>query len=189
MTIDSLGIYFPSLEPVCCSMFSSNYCFLTCIQISQEAGKVIWYSYLFKNFPQFAVIHIIKGFGIVNKAKVDIFLELSCFFDDPADVGDLISVPLPFLNPAWTSGSSWFMCFWSLENFEHTLLAWEMSAIVQCLYILWHCLSLGLEWKLTFSSPVVTAEFPKFAGILSAALSQDHLSRFELAQLEFRHLH
>ena len=72
-------------------MSSSNCCFLTCIQISQEAGQVIWYSHLFQNFPQFVVIHIFKGFGIINKAEVDVSLELSCFFDDPADVGNLIS--------------------------------------------------------------------------------------------------
>ena len=82
---------FPNLESVCCSMSSSNNCFLICIQISKEAGKVVWYSHLFKNFPQFVVILTVKGFGIVNKAEVDFFLELSCFFDDPADVGNLIS--------------------------------------------------------------------------------------------------
>ena len=69
---------FPNLEPVCCSMSHSNCCFLTCIQISQEAGKVVWYSHLLKNFLQFVVIYTVKGFGVVNKA-VDIFLELSCF--------------------------------------------------------------------------------------------------------------
>ena len=62
---------------------SSNYCFLTCIQVSQEAGQVVCYSYLFQNFPQLIVIHTIKGFGIVKKAEIDVFLELSCFFDDP----------------------------------------------------------------------------------------------------------
>ena len=72
-------------------MSSSNCCFLTCIQISQEAGQVFWYSHLLKNFPQFIVIHTVKGFGIVNKAEVDVFLELSCFFDDPVDVDNLIS--------------------------------------------------------------------------------------------------
>ena len=72
-------------------MSSSNYCFLTCTQISQEAGQVVWYSHLFQNFPQFIVIHIVKGFGLVNKAEIDVFLELSCFFDDPKDVGNLIS--------------------------------------------------------------------------------------------------
>ena len=65
------------LEPVCCSMSSSNCCFLTCIQISQEAGQVVWYSHLFQNFPQFIVIPTVKGFDIVNKAKIDVFRELS----------------------------------------------------------------------------------------------------------------
>ena len=87
---------FPYLEPVCCSMSSSNCGFLTCIQISQEAGQVVWYSYLLKNFPQFVVTHTVKGFGVVNKAEVDDFLELSCFFDDPTGVGN------------WISGSSAF---------------------------------------------------------------------------------
>ena len=72
-------------------MSSSNYCFLTCIQISQEAGQVVWHSHLLKNFPQFIVIHTLKSFGIVNKAEVDVFLEFSCFFNDPVDVGNLIS--------------------------------------------------------------------------------------------------
>ena len=72
-------------------MSSFNCCFLTCRQISQEAGKVVWYSHLLKNFPQFVVIHTVKGFGVVNKAEVDVFLELSCFFYDPVDVGNLIS--------------------------------------------------------------------------------------------------
>ena len=71
-------------------MSSSNCCFLNWIQISQEAGQVVWYSHLLKNFPQFTVIHTVKGFGIVNKAEIDVFLELSCIFDDPADVGNLI---------------------------------------------------------------------------------------------------
>ena len=65
--------------------------FLTCIQISQEAGKVVWYSHLFKNFLQFVVIHMVKGLSIVNKAEVDIFLEFSCFFYDPVDFGNLIT--------------------------------------------------------------------------------------------------
>ena len=72
-------------------MSSSNCCFLTSIRISQEAGKVIWYSHLLKNFPQFFVIHTVKRFGIVNKAEVDVSLEVFCFFSDPIDVGNLIS--------------------------------------------------------------------------------------------------
>ena len=81
-------------------MSSSNCCFLTCIQISQEAGQVVWYSHVLKNFPQFIVIYTVKGFGIVNKAEKNVFLELTCFFDDPADVGNLISGSSPFLKPA-----------------------------------------------------------------------------------------
>ena len=71
-------------------MSGSNCCFLTCIQISQEAGKVVWYFHLFKNFPQFVVNHTVKGFRVVNKAELDVFLELSCLFNDPTDVGNLI---------------------------------------------------------------------------------------------------
>ena len=77
-------------------MSSFNCFFLTYIQISQEAGQMVWYSHLLKNFPQFVVIHTVKGFSIINEAEVDVFLELSCFFDDPADVGNLISVTFPF---------------------------------------------------------------------------------------------
>ena len=91
---------FPNLELVCRSTSSSNCCFLTCIPISQEAVQLVCYSHLFKNFPQFAVIHTVKGFGIVNKAEVGAFLELSCFFNDPMNVGNLMLVHLPFLKPA-----------------------------------------------------------------------------------------
>ena len=99
-------------------------------------------------------------------------------------------VLLPFLNPAWPSGSSQFTYCWSLawRILSITLLDCEMSAIVRYFE---HSLGLpfsGLEWKLTFTSPVATAEFSKFAGILSAALSQHHLLEFEIAQLEFYHL-
>ena len=72
-------------------MFSSKCCFLICIQISQEADQVVWYSHLLKNFPQFIVIHTVKGFGIDNTAEIDVSLELSFFFYDPEDVGNLIS--------------------------------------------------------------------------------------------------
>ena len=77
-------------------MSSCNYCLLTCVQVSQEAGQVVWYSHLLENFPQFLVIHTVKGFGIVNKEEVDGFIELSwlfvcLFFCDPVDVGILIS--------------------------------------------------------------------------------------------------
>ena len=82
---------FSNLEPVYCSMSGSNCCFLIYIQISQEKGKVVWYFHLFKNFPQFAVIHTVKGFCVVNEEDVDVFLEFSCFFYGPMDVGNLIS--------------------------------------------------------------------------------------------------
>ena len=81
----ALTYSFPDLEP------ETNCFFLNCLQISQEAGQVVWCSHLFQNFPEFVVIHTVKGFGIVNKAEIDVFLELSCFFDDPVDIGNLIS--------------------------------------------------------------------------------------------------
>ena len=89
--IYSLDELLPYLEPVCCSMSSSNCSLLSCIEISQEACQVVWYSHLLKNFPQFIVIHTVKGFGIVNKAEIDVFLKLSCFFHDPAELSNLIS--------------------------------------------------------------------------------------------------
>ena len=119
---------FPNLEPVYFSMSSSNCHILTCIQISQEAGQVVWYSHLLKNFPQFIVIHTVKGFGVVNKAEVDIFLELFCFFDDPTNVGNLISGSSAFPK---SSLNIWkFMVHVllkpSLENFEHySASVWE----------------------------------------------------------------
>ena len=102
-------------------MSSSNCCFLTCIQIAQEAGKVVCYSHLFQKFPQFIVIHTVKGVGVVNKAEIDDFLKLSCFFYDPVDVGNLISGSSAF--------SKTILNIWKfmvhillkpgLENFEH----------------------------------------------------------------------
>ena len=82
---------FPNFEPVHCSMSGSNCCFLTCTQISEEAGKVVWYPCLFQNFPQFVVIHIVKGFRVVNEAEVDAFFGIPLIFLDPEDVGNLIS--------------------------------------------------------------------------------------------------
>ena len=112
---------FTNLEPVYCSMSSYNCCLLTCIQISQEASKVVWYSNLFKNFPQFVAIHTVKGFGIVNKAEIDVFLELSCFSDDSVDIGNLISGSSAFSK---SSLNIWkFMVHVllkpGLKNFEH----------------------------------------------------------------------
>ena len=103
-------------------LFHLQFCFfLTCIQISQEVGQVVWYSYLLKNFPQFVVIHKVKGFGIVNNIELDVLLELSCFFDDPANVGNLISGSSNFSKSSLTIWK--FMAHLllqsGLENFEH----------------------------------------------------------------------
>ena len=81
----------------------------------------MWYSHLLQNFPQFIVIHTVKGFGIVNKAEIDVFLELSCLFDDPADVGHLISGSSAFSKSSW---NIWkfkvhVLLKPGLENFEH----------------------------------------------------------------------
>ena len=152
-------------------MCSSKGYFLTCIQISQEAGKVVWYSQLLNNFSQFVVIHTIKGFGIVNKAEVDVFLKLSWFYDDPLDVDYLIS------------GSSAFpkssLNFWKfmvhvqlkpgLENFEYYFASvWDECNCV-LVWILFGTV-FPWDWMKTFSTPVASAEFPKIAGILSTGL-------------------
>ena len=123
----------------------SNCCFLTCIQVSQEAGKMVWYSYLFKNFPQFVVIHTIKGFSVVNETEVDVFLEFSCFIYDPIDVDNL------------TSGSSAFpksiLYIWkffvhglmkpSLKDFEDYLASmWNKHSCV----VVWTFFGIALLW-------------------------------------------
>ena len=177
---------FPDSQSVCCSMSNSNCCFLTCIQVSQEAGKVFWYSHLFKNFPQFVLIQTVKGFSIVNEVEVVVFLDLSCFFYHPTDFDNLISGSSAF--------SKFSLNIWKfrvqvllkpgLENFENYFDSeWDEynCAVVWTFF--------GVEWKLIFSSPVATAKFSKLAGILSAALLQHHLLEFEIAQLEFHHLH
>jgi len=102
-------------------MSCSNCCFLTCIQISQKSGQVVWYSHLFQNFPEFVVGHKIKGFSIVNKAEVDMFLEVSCFINDLTDVGNLIYGSFAFSK---ASLNIWkFMVHVllkpGLDNFEH----------------------------------------------------------------------
>ena len=121
MTTYSLDVFLPNLEPVCCSMSGSICCFLTCRQISQGAGQVVWHSHLFKNLPHFVVIHTVKGFGIVNKAEVDVFLEFSCFFYDATDFGSLISGSSTFSK---SSLNTWrfsvhLLLKPGLENFEH----------------------------------------------------------------------
>ena len=121
MTIYSLEVLLSLFGTNCCSMSSSNCCFLTCIQVPQEAGQVVWYSHLFQNFPQFIVIHTVKGFGVAYKAEIDVFLEFFCFFNDPVDVGNLISGSSAFSK---SNLNIWMFIVHvllkpGLENFEH----------------------------------------------------------------------
>ena len=130
MTKYTLSYSFPNFEPVCCSMSGSTYCFLICIHISQEAVRR--YFHLLKNFPQFAVIHTVKGFSIVNEA--DVFLEFSNFFYDPVDVGNFISDTSAFSKSnlyIWKFSIHGLLKS-SLKDFEHNLGSiWnECSCIV-----------------------------------------------------------
>ena len=145
MTIYSLVVLLSNFEPVCCSMCSSNCYFFTCIQVSQKAGQMVWYSHLFQNFPQFIVIHTVKGFGIVNKAEVDVFLELLCFFNDPSDVGSLISGSSAFSK---TSLNIWkftvhILLKLGLENFEHHFASmWDECNCA----VLWTFFGIAFLW-------------------------------------------
>ena len=123
MTVYSLVVLLSQFEPVSCSMSGSNCCFLTYIQVSQETGKVIWYSHLFMNFPQFVVIHAVNGFSIINEAEVDIFLEFPCFLHDLTNVDNLISGSYAFSKPrlyVWKF-SVHILLKPSLKNFEYDL--------------------------------------------------------------------
>ena len=177
---------FSSLEPVCCLMSSSNCCFLTCIQVSQEAGQMVWYSHLFQNFPQFIVIHTVKGFGIVNKAEIDVFLVLSCFFDDPADVCNLISGSSAFSK---TSLNIWKFTVHvllkpGLENFKHYFTSvWDECncAVVRAFFgiaFLW-------DWNENWPFPVLwpLLSFPN----LLTYWVQHFILGFEIAQPGFHH--
>ena len=132
-------------------MSSSNWCFLTCIQISQEASQVVWYSHLFQNFPQFTVIYTVKGFGIVNKAEIDVFLELSCFFHDPADAGNLIFGSSAFSK---TSLNIWKVTIHvllkpGLENFKHYFTSvWDECNCAVVWAFLW-------DWNENWPFPVL----------------------------------
>ena len=140
------------LEPVCCSMSSSNCCFLTCIQISQEAGQVVWYSHLFQNFPQLIVIHAVKGFGLVNKAKIDVFLELSCFFHDPTDAGNLISGSSAFFKTSLNirKFTVHVLLKPGLEYFEHYFISmWDECNCV----VFWAFFCIAFLWNWNENGP------------------------------------
>ena len=140
----ALTYSFPNFEPVHCSMSSSNCCFLSCIQVLQEAGKMVWYSYPFKNFPQFVVVYTVKGFSIVNEAEVDVFLEFSRFFHDPADVGNMISGSFAFSK---SSLNSWKFSVHTLlkpnlKDFEHYFSMWNEYSCA----VVWTFFGTALLW-------------------------------------------
>ena len=148
-------------------MSGSKSCFLTCIQVSQEAGKLVWYSHILKNFSQFVVIHTVKGYSVVNEAEVDVFLEFPCFFYDPTDVGNLISGFSAFSNSSLyiQTFSVRILLKPSLEDFEHYLaIMWNECNCV----VVWTFFGTGMKTDLF--QFVATAEFSKFAGLLSSAL-------------------
>ena len=145
---------FPNWEPVCCSISGSNCCFLTCIQISQEAAKLVWYSHCLKSFPQFFVNYRVKSFGLINKA--DVFLEFYCFFNDIMDGGNLIS------GTSAVSKSS--LNIWKftvhvllkpgLENFEHCFASmWDECNCVA----VWAFFGIAFlwNWNENWSFPVL----------------------------------
>ena len=144
------------VEPVCCFMSSSNCCFLICIQVSEEAGQAVWYFHLFQNLPQFIVIHTVKGFGTVNKAEIDVFLEVSCFFHDSADVGNLISGSSAFPK---TSLNIWkcmvhVLLKPGLENFERYFTSmWDECNCV----VVWAFFGIAFlwDWNENWSFPVL----------------------------------
>ena len=127
-------------------MSSSNCCFLTCIQASQVTDKVAWYFHLLKNFPQFVLIHIVKGFCVVNEAEVDVFMEFPCFFYDPTDVGNLTTGFSAF------SKSSLYIWKFSvhvllkpgLKDFEHYLASmWDKGNCA----VVWAFFSIPVLWN------------------------------------------
>ena len=173
-------------------MSSSNCCFQTCIYLSEEAGQVLWYSHLFQNFPHFFVIHTVKVFGIVNKAEIDIFLEPSCFFHDPADVGNLISGSSAFSKTSLNirKFTVHILLKPGLENFEHDFTSvWDECNCA----VVWAFFGIAFLWDWNENGPFPVLwpllSFPNLLAYWSAALSQHRLSGFEIGQLEFHHLH
>ena len=140
-------------------------CFLTCIQTSPEAHKVVWYSYLLKNFPQFVVIHTVKSFGIVNEVEIDVFLEFFCSFYDPMDVGNLISGSSAFSKSSlniWKF-SVHVLLKPGLENFEHYFATmWDECNCA----VVWAFFGIAFLWdwnaKLPFPVLWPLLSFPNF---------------------------
>ena len=122
---------FSNLGPVCCSLSSSN-CFLLYLQTDFSGGRSGGLTHLLKNFPQLLVIYTVKVYGVINKAEVDVFLELSCFFNDPVDVGILISGSSAFSKSILNMREFLVHVLLKagLENFQHYFQAFEMRAVV-----------------------------------------------------------
>ena len=194
MTICSLDVLLFLLEPICCSMSSSNCSFLTCIQVSQEAGQVVWYSHLFQNLPQFIVMHTVKGFGIVNNAEIDVFWDSLAFSMIQQMLAIWSLAPLPFLKPSGTivnirKFTAHVLLKPGLENFEHYFTSvWDECncEVVWALFgiaFLWdwnenwlfqscgHCWVFQICWHIECSTFTASS------------------FRIEVAQLEFHHLH
>ena len=139
-------------------MSNSNSWFLTCIQVSQEAGEVVWYSHLFKNFPQFVVIHTVKGFHIVNETEVDVFLEFSCFLYDSMDVGNLISGSSAFFKSSLNicKVSVHVLLKPSLKDFEHDFASmWNECNHV----VVWTFFGIAVLWDWNENTNEMTTGF------------------------------
>ena len=183
---------FPNFKPAHCPKSSSNCCFFTYIRFLRRQVRWSGIPISWRIFHNLLWSTWSKPLVYSQWSRSRCFSVIPLFFSMIQQMLAIWSlVPLPFLNPASTSGSSQLMHWWNLawRILNTTLLAWKWVQLCSSLNILWHCLSLGLGRKLTFSNPVATAEFSRFAGILSAALTQHHLLGFEIAQLEFHPFH
>ena len=161
MTIYNLDIVLSQCGTSSLFMPDSNCCFLTCMKVSQEAGQVVWYFHLFKNFLQFVVIYGVKGFSIVNETKVDVFLEFSSFFYDSMDAGNLISGSSAFSK---SSLNIWkflvhILLRPSLKDFEHYFaIMW-----IECnCAVVWTFFGIALLWEWNENWP-----FPNLWPLLS----------------------
>ena len=152
---------------------------------------VVWYSHLLKNFPQFIVIHTIKSFGIVNKAELDVFLELSCSLYDPRDVGNLISGSSAFSKTSWNIWKFIVHILLGpfLENFEHYFAkVWDECNWV----VVWAFLGITVLWDWNENWPFpVLWPLLSFPNLLACWVQHFHsiILGSEIAQLEFHHLH
>ena len=156
MTIYSLDVLHSLFGTSLLFHVSSYSYFLACIQISWEASQVVWYSHLFKNFPQYVAIHTVKGFGVIKRAEVDVLLELPCFFHDPADVGNLISGSSAFSKSSLNIWKFTVHLLFKphLENFEHYFTSvWD-----ECNYVVvWTFFGIAFlrDWNENWPFPVL----------------------------------